>query len=119
MIPSIFFPNIDSISGMLSERSLLFGCTDCCKISLELVHKRAVLLSSSGDISINDIPVELRYPKSFKEIPEDNQIESSEKKMLLSSLALTDWNITAAAKTLGLTRSAMRYKINKYKLKQY
>ncbi len=85
---------------------------------LRNIIERAVLLSSSEDISINDIPVELRYQKSFKEISADNQIESSEKKMLLSSLTLTDWNITAAAKNLGLTRSTMRYKINKYQLEQ-
>lgn len=84
---------------------------------LRNIIERAVLLSSSEDISINDIPVELRYQKSIKEMPADNQIESSEKKMLLSSLTLTDWNITAAAKKLGLTRSSMRYKINKYQLK--
>lgn len=84
---------------------------------LRNIIERAVLLSNSENISLNDIPVEMRYQKSLNEIPADNQIESSEKKMLLSSLTLTDWNITAAAKMLGLTRSTMRYKINKYQLK--
>ena len=86
---------------------------------LRNIIERAVLLSNSENISMDDIPVELQYQKSFKGISADNQIESSEKKMLLSSLILTDWNITSAAKNLGLTRSSMRYKINKYQLKQH
>ncbi len=86
---------------------------------LRNIIERAVLLSSSENISIDDIPIELRCSNTFNEFSSNNQIESSEKKMLLSTLILTGWNITAAAKTLGLTRSAMRYKINKYQLKQH
>ena len=81
--------------------------------------ERVVLLSNSEYISIDDIPVELRYSNTFNEFSSNNQIESSEMKMLLSTLLLTGWNITAAAKTLGLTRSAMRYKIKKYQLEQH
>ncbi len=86
---------------------------------LRNIIERAVLLSGSKDISINDILVELQYQKSFETFHKENQIENLEKKMLLSTLIISGWNITAAAKKLGLSRSAMRYKINKYKLKQY
>ncbi len=85
---------------------------------LRNIIERAVLLSGSENITINDIPVELRYHNSFTEYPQNNQIESSERKMLLSTLISSEWNITAAAKKLGLTRSAMRYKIAKYQLEK-
>ena len=83
---------------------------------LRNIIERAVLLSSSKNISIDDIPVELRYNNLFNENSSNNQIESSERKMLLSTLIITGWNISSAAKMLGLSRSAMRYKITKYKL---
>jgi len=85
---------------------------------LRNIIERAVLLSGSEDISLNDIPVELRYQNTFDEYPSNNQIESSERKMLLSTLILSEWNITTSAKKLGLTRSTMRYKIIKYQLEK-
>ncbi|RLD28291.1 MAG: sigma-54-dependent Fis family transcriptional regulator, partial [Bacteroidetes bacterium] len=85
---------------------------------LRNIIERAVLLSGPECISLNDIPVELRYQNTFDEYPSNNQIESSERKMLLSSLLQTGWNITTSAKKLGLTRSTMRYKIIKYQLEK-
>jgi len=85
---------------------------------LRNIIERAVLLSGSEDITLNDIPVELRYQNTFDEYPSNNQIETTERKMLLSTLLQTGWNITTSAKKLGLTRSTMRYKIIKYQLKK-
>jgi Nif-specific regulatory protein len=85
---------------------------------LRNIIERAVLLSTSENITDDDIPAEFQKQSFSENYPVENKIEHSEKNMLLSTLIKTGWNITASAKTLGLTRGAMRYKIDKYKLKQ-
>ncbi len=83
---------------------------------LRNIIERAVLLSGSEYISLDDIPVDLRYTNSFSKVSSNNKIENIEKEMILSTLSITDWNISAAAKKLGLTRNTIRYKIKKYRL---
>lgn len=45
-------------------------------------------------------------------------IADTEKQMLKDALIATDWNLTRAAKKLGISRSAIRWRIHKYGLKK-
>jgi DNA-binding NtrC family response regulator len=44
------------------------------------------------------------------------QLESVERGLLLKALQKTDWNVTRAAKLLGLSRDTLRYRIEKFGL---
>ena len=53
------------------------------------------------------------------EIPgEGIQLEDVERGLLLKALQKTDWNVTRAAKLLGLSRDTLRYRIEKFGLSQ-
>jgi transcriptional regulator of acetoin/glycerol metabolism len=41
-----------------------------------------------------------------------------ERDLLMRALNHTDWNVTQAARLLGLSRDTMRYRIDKFGLKQ-
>jgi DNA-binding NtrC family response regulator len=46
------------------------------------------------------------------------QLEDVERGLLLKALEKTDWNVTRAAKLLGLSRDTLRYRIEKFGLSQ-
>ena len=87
---------------------------------LENILERSVTLAS-GDVIDED---DLQLPKKDLQIalPErgseslDEYLESIEKQMLIEALEDARWNKTAAAKKLGITFRALRYKLTKYQL---
>lgn len=100
---------------------------------LRNVIERAVVLSGCEEIGLNDVPSEFQQlsPSSLsfrktaasghgggraEQERSTNILEHSEKSLLLKTLAETGWNITAAARALGVSRNTMRYRIRKYRL---
>jgi two-component system, NtrC family, response regulator AtoC len=83
----------------------------------ELRHQisRAVLLSSQPQISAAD----LALPETKPEQQDANYqvqltLDASEKHMLLNALEVSHYNVSEAARQLGITRMTMRYRMDKH-----
>jgi transcriptional regulator with GAF, ATPase, and Fis domain len=101
----------------------------------ELRHQisRAVLLSNNTQLTVTD----LALPTSNSELqilnqlnsqsPQNSQnqqnpqslptLEASEKHMLMTALEATHYNVSEAARKLGITRMTMRYRMDKHGIK--
>ena len=56
------------------------------------------------------------HPVGAEQPGEGSKLEQVERDMLIDALKKTSWNVTQAAKILGLSRDTMRYRIEKYDL---
>jgi DNA-binding NtrC family response regulator len=56
-------------------------------------------------------------PNEFGKFPREGvQLATVERDLLVRALNHTDWNVTHAARLLGLSRDTMRYRIDKFGL---
>ncbi len=92
---------------------------------LESAIKRAVLLCESEEIDVEDLPVEIRQsvaepPASFsyRLPPEGISFEELERSLILQAMEQADWNITKAAKLLGLTFRTLQYRLEKFNIQK-
>ena len=53
-----------------------------------------------------------------QKIPKEFDIASHEQRLMLDALEQCGWNQTRAAGKLGITRGAMRYRLQKYGIKK-
>lgn len=87
---------------------------------LENVVQRASILASSDKIEVTDLPPNVSSSLKPNTIlgfvlpPEGISLEDLEKDLLIQALELTDHNQTRAAKLLGITRSALIYRLQKH-----
>lgn len=82
---------------------------------LRNVIHRAVVLSSNNELLIEDFPSfaidEInRYNFSM------NVVKENERELVLGVLTNNNWNISASARELGISRGSLRYRITKYSL---
>ncbi len=92
----------------------------------ELSHviERAVLLDDDGAIRESDLPHTTSAPVSeASDMPDtptipahDETLQSMEQRLMAEALTASGGNVSAAARRLGVTRMAMRYRMNKYGL---
>lgn len=93
----------------------------------ELAHvvERALLVSDEIEIGpsalgleISSVPIRVgsdgRLDVEFPERGVD--LEEIERQLIERALALTEWNVTEAARKLGIGREALRYRIQKHRL---
>ncbi len=88
----------------------------------ELRHQisRAVLLSSSHEISVCDLALpETAALKSMltnnaQQSQHQQTLDEVEKAMLVNTLISTKYNVSEAARKLGITRMTMRYRMDKH-----
>jgi len=86
---------------------------------LENILERAITLSTAGEVSAGDI--QLRATPSSPALPGTSpggaalgdHLEDIEREAILKALEQTRYNKTAAAKVLGMTFRALRYRIKK------
>jgi len=101
----------------------------------ELRHQisRAVLLSNNTQLTATDLALptsnsELQILNQLNsQIPQNSQIQqnlqslptldASEKHMLMTALEATHYNVSEAARKLGITRMTMRYRMDKHGIK--
>jgi two-component system response regulator AtoC len=86
---------------------------------LHNVLERALVLSDSGRIEPDDLPpqmVDRRARTSVLDADAGNRIDESERRLLVETLERCGWNISASAKALGVSRSRLRYRMQKYGL---
>jgi DNA-binding NtrC family response regulator len=90
---------------------------------LESALERAILLCEGNEIDVEDLPVEIRQEGSlssalFKLPPEGISFEEVEKSLITQAMEQTGWNITRAAKLLGLSFRTLQYRLEKFNLKK-
>jgi len=91
---------------------------------LESILERAVLLSEGGGVEVDDLPPEIRRPRSAAlsihvEIPAEGiDIEEVERALLLQAMEKSDWVIARAAKLVHLTYRTMQYRLEKFGIRK-
>src|SRR5256714_8403469 len=91
---------------------------------LESAIERAILLCEGDTISPDDLPSEVRQESQtavtggFKLPAEGINFEEVEKNLILQAMDQTDYNITKAAKMLGLTFRTLQYRLEKFGIKR-
>jgi DNA-binding NtrC family response regulator len=90
---------------------------------LESAIERAVLLAEGGVIRVEDLPYEMQIPETpasavFKLPPNGINFEEVEKSLILQAMERTNYNITKAAKLLGLTFRTLQYRLEKFGIKR-
>jgi DNA-binding NtrC family response regulator len=91
---------------------------------LESAIERAMLLCESDEIDVEDLPVEIRQEGSaastanFKLPPEGIAFEDLERSLITQAMEQTNWNITRAAKLLGLSFRTLQYRLEKFGIKR-
>jgi DNA-binding NtrC family response regulator len=91
---------------------------------LESAIERAILLCEGSEIDAEDLPVEIRQEGThaaafnFKLPPEGISFEDVELSLITQAMEQTGWNITRAAKLLGLSFRTLQYRLEKFGLKK-
>jgi DNA-binding NtrC family response regulator len=91
---------------------------------LESAIERAILLAEGEFLDAEDLPVEIRQEGlpsaafNFKLPPEGISFEDLEKSLITQAMEQTGWNITRAAKLLGLSFRTLQYRLEKFGLKK-
>lgn len=91
---------------------------------LDSAIERAILLCEGSEIDAEDLPVEIRQESSaagassFKLPPEGIAFEEVELSFIMQAMEQTGWNITRAAKLLGLSFRTLQYRLEKFGIKK-
>jgi len=91
---------------------------------LENVIERIVVLARGGDITIDDLPPNLRKERPQLDalqldLPESGiSLEGVEKELILRALKKFDWNQSQAARYLDVSRKTLIYRMEKFGLRQ-
>jgi DNA-binding NtrC family response regulator len=91
---------------------------------LENAIERAVVLARTNTLSTNDLPLSVKGAKLEDLLPDVNkgslneQVEALEKRLIYDALKESGGNQTKAGKLLGITERNLRYKLQKYNIKQ-
>jgi DNA-binding NtrC family response regulator len=91
---------------------------------LESAIERAILLCEGDLITIEDLPLEVRQESrpvsetAFKLPAEGISFEEVERGLIMQAMEQTDYNITKAAKLLGLTFRTLQYRLDKFGIKK-
>lgn len=91
---------------------------------LESAIERAILLCEGDLITVDDLPLEVRAESrpaaesQFKLPTEGIDFEDVERHLITQAMERTDYNITKAAKLLGLTFRTLQYRLDKFGIKR-
>lgn len=91
---------------------------------LESAIERAILLCEGDEITVEDLPTEVRQEVgpaaegAFKLPAEGINFEDVERNLITQAMEQTDYNITKAAKLLGLTFRTLQYRLEKFGIKR-
>ncbi len=83
---------------------------------LENILERAVTLCEGNRVGLDDLqlPVTRKEPPGMEEeLPLEEYLEQVERRLIIKALEETRWNRTAAAKKLGISFRALRYRLRK------
>jgi two-component system response regulator PilR (NtrC family) len=83
---------------------------------LENILERAMALTTGGEIDREDLQLAARQPKDMaqmKNLPLQEYLDAMEKEAITDALEKTRYNKTAAAKLLGISFRALRYRLER------
>ena len=89
---------------------------------LENVVERLVVLEHGNEITLEDLPAQLRREKPPVEMdqielsPQGVSLEAIEKELILWALRKSNWNQTRAAALLDLSRKTFIYRMEKHRI---
>ena len=119
--------NLEGISDNALEVMMHYGWPGNVR-ELRNVIERLVVLIGSGQISLNDLPKELKSANGYQtnqsiEITDEgiclnNAVTEFEKDLILQSLEKTKWVKNKAAKLLQLNRTTLVEKIKRHRIQQ-
>jgi DNA-binding NtrC family response regulator len=90
---------------------------------LRTLLERVVILGRGDALELDDLPPEVRYGGTALSngetcpfvLPDDGvNLETVEQSLIRQALTRTEGNQSAAARLLGITRFALRYRVEKY-----
>ena len=77
------------------------------------VTERAVLLCDGPELLSTHLPSEIITGES-KAVPSEKGLWAAERSMIVKALHENNWNQSKAARTLGISRDNLRYRVKKY-----
>lgn len=85
----------------------------------ELRHQisRAVLLSRGDQITAHDLALPMQAANELEHVASNVTLDLAEKMLIDNALKLSNHNVSEAARKLGITRMAMRYRVEKHGIK--
>jgi DNA-binding NtrC family response regulator len=89
---------------------------------LENTIERIVVLSNGSRVTIDDLPETLQPPRQTRPktvgCEEGVSLQAVERELIFQALRQLQWNQSRAAKSLGITRKTLMYRIAKYGIKR-
>jgi Nif-specific regulatory protein len=86
---------------------------------LQNIMERAVLMCDGDTIDMGDLPAEITgRATADNQQEEQGTLRGFERAMIVKALEECDWNQSHAARTLGISRDNLRYRIKKYKIER-
>ena len=80
------------------------------------VVERAVLMADSDEIGPAHLPSDIAGSSAIADATGDSSLWGYERAMIVKALGQSSWNQTKAAKTLGISRDNLRYRVKKYNI---
>jgi len=114
---------IRGMSGDARRLALDFGWPGNVR-QLESAVERAILLAETDRIEVEDLPVEIRQANepsttfAFKLPAEGISFEELERSLIIQAMEQSGWNITRAAKLLGLSFRTLQYRLEKFGIRK-
>jgi DNA-binding NtrC family response regulator len=114
---------IKGLSGEARKLIMEYGWPGNVR-QLESAVERAILLAETDRIEIEDLPFEIRQSSepatsfAFKLPPEGISFEELERSLIVQAMEQSSWNITRAAKLLGLSFRTLQYRLDKFGIKR-
>jgi DNA-binding NtrC family response regulator len=102
--------NVRELRNIVEQAVLLAGNPVIDTEQLNLCSPQGFMLQDEPEELAPEEPKEIKFPG------EGVQLATVERDLLLRALSHTDWNVTHAARLLGLSRDTMRYRIDKFGL---
>jgi len=102
--------NVRELRNIVEQAVLLAGNPVIDAEQLNLCSPQGLIVQDEFE------PAKPDEPKGFEFPGEGVQLATVERDLLLRALSHTDWNVTHAARLLGLSRDTMRYRIDKFGL---
>ncbi len=88
---------------------------------LENVVERLVVLSRTDEVSLSDLPANIRHGRPAVEssappvaLPAEAGLNAVERELIIKALRDSNWNQTQAARLLAVSRKTLLYRMNKY-----
>ncbi|MGD2271919.1 MAG: sigma 54-interacting transcriptional regulator [Desulfobacterales bacterium] len=106
--------NISGVSDEVLEKFMNYPWPGNVR-ELEHAIERAFVLCRNRVIQVEHIPIEIRDYTAVKTQFSGNKIDDDPEK-ILKALVKTDWNISKAARLLGISRWTMYRRFQKYKI---